>query len=86
MKSIIAGTVIGEKKISMPAKAAFTRQIKGPKLHVVVAMLGRDKIITRLQIMLQNMNEVKISLRIYDVLIKSREGFVPENERRVDIY
>lgn len=49
LKRVIGDAGIGARKVLMPIRAALTGRTKGPELHVVMEILGRERSINRVR-------------------------------------
>jgi nondiscriminating glutamyl-tRNA synthetase len=47
LKTVIGSVGVGARKVLMPIRAALTGRTKGPELHVIMEILGRERSIKR---------------------------------------
>jgi nondiscriminating glutamyl-tRNA synthetase len=49
LKTVIGNVGVGARKVLMPIRAALTGRTKGPELHVIMEILGRERSIRRVR-------------------------------------
>ena len=54
LKTVIGNVGVGARKVLMPIRAALTGRTKGPELHVIMEILGRERSIKRAGTALQD--------------------------------
>ena len=55
LKRVVGDIGIGARKVLMPIRAALTGRTKGPELHTVMEILGRERSIERAKAALLDM-------------------------------
>ncbi len=54
LKTVIGNAGVGARKVLMPIRAALTGRTKGPELHVIMEILGRERAIKRAEVALRD--------------------------------